>query len=167
MDFPKETEELMNQLGCCENTDVSTQRLLTSVIELRKIRWGRSNDNNGIPCSLTHTTYAWSNKIVYKNIFFFHFWNSQKNYRVNYFICPIYSIILGLTKTNVYEIHGKCITNKIGCQQENDAIRAKLTLKCMHCDKSEIDAIIFFVKTICIFSQIKTKKFAKRRVPFK
>lgn len=48
MDFPKETEELMNQLSCCENTDVSTQRLLTSVIELRKNRWGRSNDGNNI-----------------------------------------------------------------------------------------------------------------------
>ncbi|XP_031621959.1 polyadenylate-binding protein-interacting protein 1 [Contarinia nasturtii] len=42
IDFPKETEELMNQLGNCENTDVSTQRLLSSVIELRKNRWGRN-----------------------------------------------------------------------------------------------------------------------------
>lgn len=47
IDFPKETEELMNQLSSCENTDVSTQRLLSSVIDLRKIRWGRNNDNNG------------------------------------------------------------------------------------------------------------------------
>lgn len=47
IDFPKETEELMKQLSSCENTDVSTHRLLSSVIELRKIRWGRNNDNNG------------------------------------------------------------------------------------------------------------------------
>lgn len=47
IDFPKETEELMSQLNNCENTDVSTQRLLSSVIELRKIRWGRNNDSNG------------------------------------------------------------------------------------------------------------------------
>jgi len=42
IDFPKETEDLMYQLNNCENTDISTQRLLTSVIELRKNRWGRS-----------------------------------------------------------------------------------------------------------------------------
>ncbi|XP_055308314.1 polyadenylate-binding protein-interacting protein 1 [Sitodiplosis mosellana] len=46
IDFPKETDDLMNQLSSCENTDVSTQRLLSSVIELRKNRWGRNNDSN-------------------------------------------------------------------------------------------------------------------------
>lgn len=37
----------------CENTDVSTQRLLTSVIELRKNRWGRNVDNNASNPMLT------------------------------------------------------------------------------------------------------------------
>lgn len=39
IDFPKETDELMHALSNCENTDSSTQRLLTSVIELRRNRW--------------------------------------------------------------------------------------------------------------------------------
>lgn len=45
IDFPKETENLMCQLSSLENTDVSTQRLLSSVIELRKNRWGRTEPN--------------------------------------------------------------------------------------------------------------------------
>lgn len=46
----------MNQLSCCENTDVSTQRLLSSVIELRKNRWGRSNDGNDTNLLKTNMT---------------------------------------------------------------------------------------------------------------
>lgn len=37
----------MTQLSQLENIDVSTQRLLTSVIDLRKNRWGRSTETNG------------------------------------------------------------------------------------------------------------------------
>lgn len=67
IDFPKETEELMNQLCSCENTDVSTQRLLSSVIELRKNRWGRNNDNtvSNPPMQDQHSGREYSNDPVF------------------------------------------------------------------------------------------------------
>lgn len=46
IDFPKETEDVISQLSRCENIDVSTQRLLQSVIDLRKNRWGRTVETN-------------------------------------------------------------------------------------------------------------------------